>query len=734
MVAAFTRDYTAVVGFLNEVPHLLATQTTMDGSEPLELTRTNSWHYSCYNLQALCILATISQHLTDSQMVPTAEYGALPDLIGYSVDGPELNSGRNILGVMNYLVPYAEPMSLLPPGSPPGPQWNLTHLQNFTVKPQELVSSIRLFASIFENPYYLDRRPSWAVQNYSYPYTSIADTLSPLIATAIDWVLTAPQSEVTLGPTPSDDSNPSFALLISLFKDYFPFFLPIGVIGVYRWSSFLIRAFGALLFLMKSTWSPKYVKPRVYSPRRDATLIIPTIDHGPELKDGLTSWLANYPAKVIFVTSIEVAPLLSALVEETHAEFKRAELDRLSANLENPSKATSKEARLAQRVAAGKEAPPARGTEIQVLTVEAPNKRKQMVRGLTHVTTDIVVFTDDDAIWPPECLEQMVACFDNPAIGGVGTEQRMRPCDPEVGPNFWEVLADLRLTAKSIENAAACQFGNSVTCLSGRTAAYRTCCFKPTVMRGQYNPHSNRMFGADAVGHAQYDYLPTSMLRRLARRDQAEQNLPSDALTREEIRELCRPVGKGPDFDAAGGVGAGVDDELAGYDDEEDVDEDPFPFAGSMEDNSIALSTAAQHQARIATTSMSSSSPLSAKSSLLSPKGAAGSNVHSSPGSAIRNLGHGMRGRSTSLDDSYATVSPASNHQLYLNFCHAFLNDYFYNVLPWAFGQYHLHSGDDKFLTRYITTRGWQMHVQIGQKSCIYTTFKPNWMVRDAKS
>jgi hypothetical protein len=60
---------------------------------------------------------------------------------------------------------------------------------------------------------------------------------------------------------------------------------------------------------------------------------------------------------------------------------------------------------------------------------------------------------------------------------------------------------------------------------------------------------------------------------------------------------------------------------------------------------------------------------------------------------------------------------------LFFSFCIEFCNDYF--IQPWDAAQ--LHSGDDKFLTRYITRRGWLMYTQTGDAAAVETTFKPNW-------
>ena len=44
----------------------------------------------------------------------------------------------------------------------------------------------------------------------------------------------------------------------------------------------------------------------------------------------------------------------------------------------------------------------------------------------------------------------------------------------------------------------------------------------------------------------------------------------------------------------------------------------------------------------------------------------------------------------------------------------------------WA-GKYHLNSGDDKFLTRWMQNNGWKTHIQASPETMIKSTFKNNW-------
>jgi hypothetical protein len=249
-----------------------------------------------------------------------------------------------------------------------------------------------------------------------------------------------------------------------------------------------------------------------------------------------------------------------------------------------------------------------------------------------------------------------------------------------------------------------------VTCLSGRTAAYRTCIFKPKPSQGPFNQYANRFFRSDDSGHVQEHYLPTSMLRRRQRKAEFEQHLPDCAMTKVEIMALTTLHEK-PTLESVSEAGEASEHE-------EEVDPFGHQTSSMDEESAIELDSVVRSpdvlvlDPTFSDASFDSIPPttttLSAKSSLLSASSSSSS-----------------RGRSEPLDDIEVTVSQAEEtcDLLYFQFMRAFLNDFFHQ--PW--GKYHLHSGDDKFLTRFITTRGWQMYVKVGEESCIYTTFKPNW-------
>ena len=92
--------------------------------------------------------------------------------------------------------------------------------------------------------------------------------------------------------------------------------------------------------------------------------------------------------------------------------------------------------------------------------------------GIKAARSELVCFTDDDAIWNANFLKWLLVPFNDDRMGGTGSSQIMRPNDLTKPPTVYERIADMRLSGRMLEACASTFYDGSVSCLSGRTALY----------------------------------------------------------------------------------------------------------------------------------------------------------------------------------------------------------------------------------------------------------------------
>ncbi|KAG6991293.1 hypothetical protein G7Y79_00054g089220 [Physcia stellaris] len=177
---------------------------------------------------------------------------------------------------------------------------------------------------------------------------------------------------------------------------------------------------------------PVPTNPRLTS--QDVTVIIPSLDgDGGELSDTIRSILATEPFEIILVT-IDANIMRSKMMVKNMGTSK-----------------------------------------VRICSVAQPNKRRQMVRAIPEVQTEIMVFADDDVSWPAKLLPWMLAPLEDECYGGVGTNQRLRRADaPTFSERLWGYLGALYLERRNFDCAACMYMDGGLPCLSGRTVAYRT--------------------------------------------------------------------------------------------------------------------------------------------------------------------------------------------------------------------------------------------------------------------
>ena len=161
--------------------------------------------------------------------------------------------------------------------------------------------------------------------------------------------------------------------------------------------------------------------------------MIPTIHNAfEELRPSLQSILACQPAELILVT--------------THD--KRKALDNLVQSLGHAN--------------------------VRVLHTPIANKRLQVCEALPKVQTPIIVMADDDVTWPSTMLPWILAPFEDPKIGGVGTCQRVRrEPNGSLAVRCWNWLGAAYIERRNFEISATHNIDGGTSCMSGRTGAYR---------------------------------------------------------------------------------------------------------------------------------------------------------------------------------------------------------------------------------------------------------------------
>ncbi|MCX4405510.1 MULTISPECIES: glycosyltransferase [unclassified Streptomyces] len=194
---------------------------------------------------------------------------------------------------------------------------------------------------------------------------------------------------------------------------YYLIYLPLGVLGLVRWSCWLLRRAPAALY-----------KPVKNDFRLPMSVIVPVYQEDPAIfAHAIESWLANDVAEVILV------------IDATDHACQE----------------------IASRY------------PVTIVVTDVPGKRDALVRGWEAASTDLVALVDSDTIWADDVAAETCKPFIDPRIGGVGTRQNVY--NPK---GFLQRVNDMFLDYRYFdENASQSVMGRAVSCLSGRTAVYR---------------------------------------------------------------------------------------------------------------------------------------------------------------------------------------------------------------------------------------------------------------------
>ena len=199
---------------------------------------------------------------------------------------------------------------------------------------------------------------------------------------------------------------------VSTFSHYAGF-IPLGVLGLVRWTSWLVRRIPAALY-----------RPVTGDFRLPMSIVVPVYQEDPKIfAEAIESWLANDPIEVVLV--IDVTDTVCQAVAENYP--------------------------------------------VTVIVTDVPGKRDALRRGWEVCRTPLVALVDSDTIWAGDVASRVSLPFADPEVGGVGTRQNVH--NPH---GFLQRVNDMYLDLRYFdENASQTYLGQAVSCLSGRTAVYR---------------------------------------------------------------------------------------------------------------------------------------------------------------------------------------------------------------------------------------------------------------------
>ncbi|MHA6619059.1 glycosyltransferase [Pseudonocardia sp. DLS-67] len=188
---------------------------------------------------------------------------------------------------------------------------------------------------------------------------------------------------------------------------------PLGVLGLIRWGTWLIRRIPAVLY-----------KPITGEHRMPLSVVVPVYQEDPKIfAAAIESWLANEVEEVILV------------IDESDTTCQD----------------------VASRY------------PVTVVITDVPGKRDALRRGWRAARTELVALVDSDTIWADDVAIEVAKPFADPRIGGVGTRQSVYG-----SKGFLARITDMFLDHRYFdENASQSLLGQAVSCLSGRTAVYR---------------------------------------------------------------------------------------------------------------------------------------------------------------------------------------------------------------------------------------------------------------------
>jgi cellulose synthase/poly-beta-1,6-N-acetylglucosamine synthase-like glycosyltransferase len=203
-------------------------------------------------------------------------------------------------------------------------------------------------------------------------------------------------------------------------EEHFWFYIPLGIVGIWRWLVWGVKKTGAALY------KPM---PENVSVHYTLSIITPVFDEDPSVFNlALYSWERNKPDEIIAV------------------------IDRRDKACIEVFQAFSKSR-----------------SRAKLIITPKPGKRQALADGIVQAKSEIVALVDSDTIWDSKTKEKLLSPFSNPAIGGVTPRNH-----PVRRRSIWEKMTDVFWDMRNYYDLPSqTAMGSVLTCLTGRTSLYR---------------------------------------------------------------------------------------------------------------------------------------------------------------------------------------------------------------------------------------------------------------------
>lgn len=202
------------------------------------------------------------------------------------------------------------------------------------------------------------------------------------------------------------------------YSDLIYFYFPLGVVGLWRWSVWILKKVVGFRYRAKKGLHWESV-----------SVVTPVYNEDPEVfQKALKSWKDNHPQEIIAV--IDSSDLSSIEVFKEFAHKNRF---------------------------------------AKLIITDEPGKRPALALGIREAKSEVVALVDSDTIWSLGVKRHALSPFIDPKIAGVGTRQNVdRP------KTLAQKIFDIQLDQRSFDEMPFLAVSSDVlTCLSGRTAFYR---------------------------------------------------------------------------------------------------------------------------------------------------------------------------------------------------------------------------------------------------------------------